>query len=152
MPCRNEERWIGPCLQSIFDNDYPRDLLEVLVVDGMSSDGTEARPSRSLCDSLNCECLPTKRRSRPRQLNLGIAAASGSVIVRMDAHVEYPATYISSLVNLLETSGADNVGGICLAPPAGETPIARAIAPGMSHPLGVGNSLFSHRLGGESLG
>ena len=40
VPCRNEEKWIGPCLQSILANDYPKDRLEVLVADGMSSDGT----------------------------------------------------------------------------------------------------------------
>jgi len=64
------------------------------------------------------------------------------VIVRMDAHVEYPRDYISSLVKLLEQSGADNVGGVCRTLPAGGSAVARAIAYGMSHPLGVGNSHF----------
>jgi hypothetical protein len=78
----------------------------------------------------------------PAAMNIGIAAASGSVIVRMDAHVEYPGNYISSLVNLLEQSGADNVGGVCRTLPANDSAMAKAIAVGMSHPLGVGNSHF----------
>ena len=42
IPCRNEEDWIGPCLDSIIQNDYPKDRLEVLVVDGMSNDDTRS--------------------------------------------------------------------------------------------------------------
>ena len=40
IPCRNEEKFIGRCLESIVGQDYPRENLEVLVVDGMSEDGT----------------------------------------------------------------------------------------------------------------
>ena len=40
VPCRNEAGWIARCLESIFRNDYAQDRLEVLVVDGMSNDGT----------------------------------------------------------------------------------------------------------------
>ena len=142
VPCRNEERWIAPCLQSVLDNDYPHDRLEVLVVDGMSSDGT-----RSVVESFaekfpQLRLVSNDRKITPTALNLGIAAARGSVIVRMDAHVEYPRDYISSLVALLEESGADNVGGVCRTLPANGSPIARAVALGMSHPLGVGNSHF----------
>jgi glycosyltransferase involved in cell wall biosynthesis len=142
VPCRNEERWMSACLQSILDNDYPHDRLEILVADGMSSDGTrgviESFAARFPCVRL----VSNDRKITPTALNLGIAAASGSVIVRMDAHVEYPRNYISSLVGLLEETGADNVGGVCQTLPADGSPTARAIALGMSHPLGVGNSHF----------
>jgi len=40
IPCRNEARYIGTCLDAILANDYPHDRLEVLVADGMSTDGT----------------------------------------------------------------------------------------------------------------
>ena len=42
IPCYNEEKYIVPCLDSIVANDYPKDLLEIIVVDGMSNDGTRA--------------------------------------------------------------------------------------------------------------
>ncbi len=142
VPCRNEGRWIGACLQLIFDNDYPRDRLEVLVVDGMSDDGTRSVAESFAARYPQLRVLANEKKITPTALNLGIASSSGTVIVRMDAHVEYPATYISSLVNLLDTSGADNVGGICLAQPGAETKMARAIAAGMSHMVGVGNSYF----------
>jgi GT2 family glycosyltransferase len=75
-------------------------------------------------------------------MNIGITAARGDIVVRMDAHVEYPTNYIAVLVRQLEESGADNVGGVCQTCPASDAPLARAIAVGMSHPLGVGNSYF----------
>jgi len=40
IPCRNEERFTSKCLDSIIENDYPKDKLEILVVDGMSEDVT----------------------------------------------------------------------------------------------------------------
>ena len=142
VPSRNEAHRIGPCLESILGNDYPSDRLEILVVDGMSDDGT-----RTVVESFGARfpqlrLVSNDRKITPAALNLGIAAAQGSVIVRMDAHVEYPRDYISALVALLEESGADNVGGVCRTLPANDSPIARAVALGMSHPLGVGNSHF----------
>ena len=142
VPCRNERKWIGPCLQSIFDNDYPSDRLEVLVVDGMSNDGTRQIVETFAGGHPQLRLLSNEKRITPTALNLGIAAARGGIVMRMDAHVEYPRDYVSSLVRLLEESGADNVGGVCRTLPADESATARAIAVGMSHPLGVGNSHF----------
>ncbi len=142
VPCRNEGRWIAACLQSILDNDYPKDRLEILVVDGMSTDDTPAVVESMAAQHPQLRLVPNEKKITPTALNRGIAAAKGGIIVRMDAHVEYPHNYISSLVALLQQSGADNVGGICRTLPAGDTAMAKAIALGMSHPLGVGNSHF----------
>ena len=142
VPCRNEGKWIGQCLQSILDNDYPADCLEVLVVDGMSNDETRQVIESFAAKHSKLRLVNNEKRITPAAMNLGIAAAGGSVIVRMDAHVEYPTHYISSLVKLLEQSGADNVGGVCQTLPAGDSAVAKAVALGMSHPLGVGNSHF----------
>lgn len=142
VPCRNEGRWIGPCMESILANDYPHDRLEVLVVDGQSDDGTRRVVESFVVRFPHLRVLSNEKRTAPAALNLGIARARGGIIVRMDAHVEYPPNYISSLVSLLEQSGADNVGGVCLAQPGGPGPVARAIAAGISHPVGVGNSYF----------
>ncbi|MCE5267550.1 MAG: glycosyltransferase family 2 protein [Planctomycetaceae bacterium] len=142
VPCRNEVKWIGPCLESILANDFPKEQLEVLVVDGMSDDGT-----RPIVEDFSrrypfVRMIDNPRRITPVALNVGIAASHGSVIVRMDAHVDYPTHYISRLVHWLETSGADVVGGQCHTCPANGSTLAKAIALGMSHPLGVGNSHF----------
>jgi GT2 family glycosyltransferase len=142
MPCRNEVGWIRRCLQSIADNDASKDQLEVLVVDGMSDDGTRAIVEDFVARCPYVRLLDNPKRITPTALNIGIAAARGAVIMRMDAHVEYPAGYISTLVRQLEESGADNVGGVWHTCPANESAMARAIAIGASHPLGVGNSHY----------
>jgi cellulose synthase/poly-beta-1,6-N-acetylglucosamine synthase-like glycosyltransferase len=145
VPCRNEERFIAACLDSILASDYPRDRLEVLVVDGQSDDAT-----RDIVADY-CRRFPFVRlisnpgRVTPAALNLGVAQAKGEIIMRMDAHSAYPPSYVPTLVSWLERSGADNVGGSCQALPAGDSVRARAIAVGLAHPFGVGNSRF--RLG-----
>jgi glycosyltransferase involved in cell wall biosynthesis len=142
VPCRNEGKWIAPCLDSILGNDYPRQRLEVLVIDGMSTDETRAVVQRYAALHTCIRLLDNAKQITPAALNIGIAAAHGTVVLRMDAHVEYPADYVLSLVRLLGEKQADNAGGVCLTLPGGESVMARAIAVGMSHPLGVGNSRF----------
>jgi len=142
IPCRNEAKWIGKCLKSVAANDFPKDRLEVLVVDGMSDDGTRAIVEEAAKRYPFVRMIDNPKRITPAALNAGISAARGAIVMRMDAHVEYPTDYISKLVDQLEQSGADNVGGVCLTCPANETAMARAIAIGMSHRLGVGNSYF----------
>jgi len=81
IPCRNEEKFIGKCLDSILAQDYPKDRLEVLVVDGMSEDGTreivERYTDMSLrARSLACHCEQSEAISaRDKLRNLGIATS-----------------------------------------------------------------------------
>ena len=145
MPCRNEAGWIRKCLESVAANDFPKDHLELLVLDGMSDDGTPAIVEEFTAAHPWVRLLENPRKTAPAALNIGIAAARGKVIMRMDAHTEYSPDYISKLIHWLDKSGADNVGGLCITLPSADTSKARAIALGESHPFGVGNSLF--RLG-----
>lgn len=142
LACRNEARAIGSCLQSIVENDYPKDHLEVLVVDGRSDDGTREFVNE-FCEKYPwIRLLENHRRITPAALNIGIKSARGHIVIRMDAHTQYPPDYILKLVEWIERSKADNVGGICITRPADQTPKAQAIAIGLSHPWGVGNSHF----------
>jgi len=142
VPCRNEERFIEKCLDSIATSDYPRERLEVLVVDGMSDDGTREIVARCAARNPAIRLVDNPKRITPSALNIGIRAARGDAIVRMDAHGTYPPDYISRSVAALEQTGADNVGGVILTLPADDTPVARAIAVAVSHPFGVGDSHF----------
>ena len=108
----------------------------------MSSDETRSVVESYAATHACIRLLDNIKQIAPAALNIGIAAAQGTVIMRMDAHVDYPADYIRALVHLLLEKGADNVGGVCLTQPGGATAMARAIAIGMSHPMGVGNSYF----------
>jgi len=142
VPCRNERAHIRECLETLLASDYPADRLEILVVDGMSDDGTRdivaevarAHPAVRLFDN--------PRRITPAGINIGIAEARGSVFLLIGAHAGFPPDYVSGLVGWLERSGADGVGGVCETLPGSGSPTARAIALAMAHPFGVGNSWF----------
>jgi glycosyltransferase involved in cell wall biosynthesis len=142
VPCRNEERYIAHCLDSILASDYPHERLEVLVVDGRSEDGTRDILARYAARHSMIRVLDNPQRIIPAALNIGIRAAQGEVIVRLDAHAGFPRSYIAQVVAALLVTGADAVGGAIVTLPADGTATARAIALALSHPLGVGNSYF----------
>jgi len=127
VPCRNEKPFIADCLDSILANDYPEK--EIIVVDGMSGDGT-----REVLQKYPIRLLDNPKRITPSALNIGIRNATGEAILWMSAHNQYPPDYISQCVEHLED--ADNVGGII------ETKGSGPIAAALSHPFGVGNSAF----------
>lgn len=142
VPCREEAGFIDRCLASIVAMDYPHDRMEVLVVEGRSRDGTREIVGDYVRRHSFVVLLDNPRGTTPAALNVGIRRARGDVIVRMDAHCTYPTHYVSRLVEWLERTGADNVGGVWHTRPANGSAKARAIAIGLSHPLGVGNAYF----------
>ena len=142
VPTRDEERYIAATLDSILATAYPHDRLEVLVVDGDSRDRTAAIAQEYALRHGTVRVIHNPARTAPTAMNLGIHAARGDVIVRMDAHVVYPPEYLPRAVTVLLESGADNVGGVIDTRPATDSAMGRAIALGLSHPLGVGNSYF----------
>jgi len=148
IPTRNEAEYVRSCLESILRGSYPHDRLEILVVDGVSEDRTrEIVSNLSECHAV-IRLLENPARVVPNAMNIGIRAARGQIIVRIDAHARYAPDYVEKLVTSMEQLGADNVGGVCLARPASDQPQARAVALILSHPFGVGDSQF--RIGGRS--
>lgn len=142
IPCRNERDYIARSLDSVLANDYPREDVEILVVDGMSDDGTRRilRAYRRRVPRLRL--LDNPARSTAAGLNIGVRRARGSVIVRMDAHNVYDRHYISRSVRYLDEYGVDNVGGLWVTRPGADTRAARAIALASSHRFGVGNARY----------
>ena len=111
IPCRNEEKYIGKCLQSIIEQNYPKDNLEVLVVDGMSEDRTREIVENYSQKYSFIKLFDNPKKFTPFGLNIGIKEAKGEIIMRMDAHAGYEKDYISKCVRYLENYDADNVGG-----------------------------------------
>lgn len=142
VPCRNEERHIGACLDSLLENGYPIDRMEILVVDGSSDDGTRPLVAAAAWRHSCVRLLENPRRITPAALNIGLAQARGSVVMLIGAHSTYPRGYIRALVDELAASGADGVGGTCTTCPGADTSLASAIAIALAHPFGVGNSWF----------
>lgn len=141
VPCRNEEGFIGPCLGSIFRNIYPTDKYEILVVDGMSTDGTRSIV-RELAKSNAVKLLDNPRKITPAGLNIGLRAAKGEVICRVDAHAQISRDYLRRCVEHLCADAAENIGGSMRTIPSRRNLMAKSIALCMSHKFGVGNSAF----------
>lgn len=142
VPCRNEQKFIAVCLDSIIANDYPKEKLEILVVDGMSTDKTGEIIKNYGEKYSILRILDNPKVIVPAAMNKGIENARGEIIIKMDAHSIYEKDYISKCVSHLMESGADNVGGVLKPIPSGETLFARAIAISLSHVFTAGGSYF----------
>lgn len=146
LPCRNEVKHIRACIDSIFHQESPGCEIEVLVVDGMSSDGTKEIVEEYARQEPRLRIIDNPERIVSSGLNAGIHAARGEIIVRMDAHTTYAPDYVRQCINVLETTGADNVGGPWLA--RGNTWLQRAIALAFGSPFSSGGA-GSHRVSYE---
>lgn len=142
IPCRNEEKYIGKCLDSVIAQDYTKDKLEVLVIDGGSEDGTKDIVESYAKRYSFIGLLNNPEKIVPTALNMGVKKAQGDVIIRMDAHSVYEKNYIQMCVSHLDAYNVDNAGGVCITLAGSNTLIAKAIALALSHPFGVGNAHF----------
>jgi glycosyltransferase involved in cell wall biosynthesis len=146
VPVRNEERYLATCLSGLLAQDYPSEKLELLVVDGLSEDRTREivqaiqRETGSSSMAPALRLIDDPKQQRPSALNAGIRAASGEVIVRVDARSVVPKDYVRKCVDTLRETGADNVGGV--QEPVADSPMQEAIGMAMSHPFGAGNAQF----------
>jgi len=145
VPMRNEERRIGRCLDSILDNDFDHSQLEILVLDGRSTDRSRTIVMEHAADCENIRILDNPLRNVSAALNIGIRNARGHIIIIMGAHAEYSRTYIKACLQELSASGADVVGGVLETRPGGQSNVAQAIALMSQHPFGVGGSAFRTR-------
>jgi glycosyltransferase involved in cell wall biosynthesis len=145
IPCRNEAAFVDETLTSIRGGTFAD--VEVLVVDGRSGDDSRARIAAHATADPRVMLLDNPSGTTPAALNIGVRAARGDIIVRVDCHSVYPPSYVAALVDALESSGADMVGGRVENVPAHGGAVARAIAVALSSPFGTG-SPFRYRAGG----
>ena len=141
-PIYNEEKYIANCIESILLQDYPKDDLEVLFVDGMSKDRTREIVAEYTRKYPFIRLIDNPEKIVPYAMNYGIKASKGEVIIRLDGHVEYPTNYFSELVKQLNVLDADNVGALCETLPCGPSTKELAIAEALSSSFGMGNSYF----------
>jgi succinoglycan biosynthesis protein ExoA len=146
IPCYNEQDTIHKLLEAIYAQSFPRVDLEVVIAEGLSTDGTRAQIA-AFSDShpdLHIAVVENPARSIPASLNCALKEAQGEVILRLDAHsMPYP-DYVERSVADLEAGLGANVGGIWEIQPGAETWVARSIAAAASNPLGVGDALYRH--------
>ena len=141
-PIYNEEKYIAKCINSLLQQDYPKDDLEILFVDGMSKDNTRSIVLKFSAKYSFIKLLDNPNKIVPYAMNIGIKAAKGDVIMRLDAHATYENNYFSTLVKSLRLLNADNVGTVCKTDVLNKTPKTLAIREVLSNKFGVGNSTF----------
>lgn len=139
IPCRNEIDYIDVCLRSVFAQVEPPGGIEIIVVDGMSEDGTRDILEDLKTKDSRLKIVDNVSQITPCARNLGIQAARGGFIAILDAHTVYAPTYIRTCIELLnEHPEVCCVGGPITS--VGKGSFGRATAAVMSNPLGVGNA------------
>jgi glycosyltransferase involved in cell wall biosynthesis len=140
IPCRNEAKHIEHCLTNIYGFTPPPGGFEVIVIDGMSNDGTFDILSQLKNRFPDLIIINNPDKIVPRAMNLGIQYAKGEYIVRTDSRCVHPKSYLCDLIELSERTGADNVGGV-LVPEFGNTYAQNAIALAYKSRIAMGGAL-----------
>lgn len=151
IPILNESRYIDSLMQSI-DNFKNKDLIkDIIIIDGGSTDKTLDLLSIYIEKNLKIRLLHNPKRLVPISLNMALHSAKTKYIARLDAHSSYPPNYINDLYNLIEKTGAVNVGGNLITKSKSRTCQARAIKSVLSSRFGIGGSNFRIGLSKESI-
>ncbi len=143
IPCYNEERFIGKALENLA-HQYDKDRYEIIVVDGLSNDRTREVVAQFMQaqPAIVVRVLDNRARNIPAALNIGVAAARGEIIARMDAHAVPSLGYVRRCVEVLRQNITGVVGMPCHVRPGADTLIARAVAIAVSHPFGIGDAKY----------
>jgi len=149
VPCYNERDSIMQLLNAISRQTIRTSQMEVVIADGMSTDGTREVIEDFIAahPGFKIRLLDNPARTIPAALNRAIGAASGEILVRLDAHSEPAPNYVERCVAALDRTSAANVGGVWEIRPSTETWVARSIAMAAAHTLGAGGARY--RTGGS---
>lgn len=143
MPVLDEEHFVAAAVRSVLDQSIQD--VEVLVVDGRSTDRTAAVVRELAARHPQVRLLDNPERTIPHGLNVGLRAARGEYVARVDAHARINDSYLARGVRTLRTDAAvAAVGGRRIG--VARTPVGRAVAAALSSPFGVGNSINHYAL------
>ena len=152
IPVRNEARHAARCIAHIAKQDYPLDLIEVIVVDGSSDDGSAAVFAEAVGSAgfRRAEVVTNPSPTTPSNLNMGLGLARGDVVCRVDARSFIPPDYVSRCVAVLSERPEVAVVGGAQLPRPGEnaTVVERGIARALTNPWATG--LARYRRGAPS--
>ena len=143
IPTLNEERFIESCIASVRAQSYPFAKMDVMVIDGGSTDRTREIVSALHTEYPNIRLIHNPQRFQSAAFNIGVEASDAPYIVRLDAHATYDTHYIERCIALLsEHPEYGNVGGVCEILPQNNSLTAEAIALLNHLPFGIGGAAF----------
>ena len=151
IPTLNEERFIAQCLDSVLEQTYPIQLMDIMVIDGGSTDKTCNIVDDYHKKYSNIRLLHNPKRIQSVAFNIGVANSTSPYVIRLDAHAIYNKTYIENCINIY-SANADvlgfapellgNVGGVCSIRPQHSGIIPEAAALLNSSKFGIGGAAF----------
>jgi succinoglycan biosynthesis protein ExoA len=141
MPVRNEAPFLSEALESVCTQATDA-TLEILVVDGHSTDGTRDIIERWAAADDRLRLVDNPRRGIPQALNRGLSAARGRFLVRVDGHSSVPPNYVQTLVGHIEAGECEGAGGRKQA--VGHGRFGKAVAAAHSSRLGIGDSKYHY--------
>jgi succinoglycan biosynthesis protein ExoA len=139
LPVLNEEKYLADAVTAILAQQYDGKL-EVILAVAPSSDKTLEIAQQLHKNDPRVVIVDNPTGRTAVGLNLAIAASQYSIIVRVDGHSNIPNNYCQLVSEILEKTGAVNVGGVMAA--EGQSLFQRSVARAMRSPLGVGASRF----------
>lgn len=142
LPVRNEGGYLKNCLSAALNQQYPTDQMEILLADGMSTDGTREIIQTFQKNYPNLKLIDNPEGIVPTGLNAALRIAKGEIIIRVDGHTIIAPDYVKQCVEAFERTRADNVGGRMTA--IGKGSFAEAVACATSSPFGVGGARFHY--------
>jgi succinoglycan biosynthesis protein ExoA len=144
LPIRNEGANIQRTLQTIVEQDYPADCMEVLIANGMSTDDTYQiiRDFAALHLQMKIQILDNPEKIVPTGINIALREAKGEIIIRVDGHTVLAPDYVRKCVETLQCTHADNVGGRMNA--ISGNCFGHAVALATSTPFGIGGGKFHY--------
>ncbi len=157
IPTLNEERFIAQCLDSVLEQTYPIQLMDIMVVDGGSTDKTCDIVTNYHTKYSNIRLLHNPKRIQSAAFNIGVANSVSPYVVRLDAHAIYNKTYIENCKKIYSANAEilgfapdllGNVGGVCSIRPQHSGIISEAAALLNSSKFGIGGAAF--RIGAQA--
>ena len=140
LPIRNEEESISLTLESILNQDYDKNKVEIIIADGLSTDGTLPIIREFQLMYRNIKIIENKKKTVPGGFNNALNICRGEVVIRVDGHTILSSDYVTKCVRSLEEKKADNVGG--LMTPKSNSFIGNLVSLATSSRFGIGNSYF----------
>ncbi|MGZ4035679.1 MAG: glycosyltransferase family 2 protein [Bacteroidia bacterium] len=141
IPCRNEVKYIKACLDAVLNNDYGIENIEIIIVDGISNDGSRECIREEIAKNNRIKLIDNKDQITPFAFNLGIQNATGDYIFIVGARQLIAKNYISTCVEILNSNkDIACVGG--KVENIYENAASKLIASAMSSSFGVGVGNF----------
>lgn len=137
---KNAEKYVRKCIDSLLNQNYPADKYEIIVVDGLSSDGTWTILQELKKRNLELRIFKNLKENAAAGRNIGIRNAKGEYVAFIDSDAVADTNWLENISKTFDKVGAVGVGGPDLLPPDSEY-ISKVIGRIMASPLASGGKL-----------